>query len=251
MERKAIKARARASVQSNLIMAIGLFFIPVAIQMVVAMIFDRGGDSASVLATILNFILTTFISVGYAKAYLRLNRQQTGNLEDLLAGVTIWERSIQYGLWYWLFSIAWSILPVLIFTFSLGILGYVTFTGGNWTLFTVTMIMSSLALGLVSLFIQIRYGFAVYLLLEEPTLNPKACFTKSKTMVRGHYGELLRFYFSFFWWFVLTAVTFGLAAFFVIPYIMTAYAGVYDAFCQQGEQKAPISESVPQPTPVA
>ncbi|MGL4953028.1 MAG: DUF975 family protein [Culicoidibacterales bacterium] len=255
MERKLIKAHARSTVQKNLVMAVGLFLIPVAVQVVISTLFSFLGSFGGFLGSVFNFVLTAFVSIGYAQAYLRLNRQQNGALEDLLAGVSIWERSILYQVWYWFFSVAWTIIPtiIMILAFSLG--GFAFLSGGSGTLQVGTLIVAMIAsfsLSMLALFVQIRYGFAAYLLIEEPNLDPKACITRSKNMVKGHYWELICFYFSFIWWFLLSTVTFGIAGLFVIPYILTAYAGVYDSFREQElVAKAPIDERVPNPTPVS
>lgn len=253
MNRKQIKLHARQTVQKNLIMAAALFIIPVAIQGLVSTILGWLGDFGSFFAGIINFIITAFISVGYAKAFLRLSREGNGELTDLLHGTKKWERTLMLGLWYWLFTLAWTIVPTLIVVTTIGIVTVGSAAIESQALVGVAVIVTiigGIILSLIGFFIQIRYGFAAYLLIDEPTLDPKDCISQSKRMVSGHYGELIVFYLSFFGWFILSAFTFGIVGLFVVPYIFTAYAGVYDDFRKQ-EQKAPIevTPQVPNPTP--
>lgn len=252
MNRKQIKLQARKIVQSNIVMAAALFIIPVAIQGLVSTALGWLGGFGGFIAGLVTFVISAFTSVGYAKAFLRLSREGKGELNDLLHGVYTWERTILLGLWYWLFTVAWTLVPTVVIMVA-GIIAGVgaTSNGALAAVAIVIVLIAAIAISLLGFFIQIRYGFAAYLLIEEPTMNPKDCITESKRMVQGHYGELIVFYLSFFGWFILSAFTFGIVGLFAVPYIFTAYAGVYDNFRKraQGVTATTTTTQVPNPTP--
>lgn len=250
MKRKEIKQHARKNVQKNLIMAAVLLIVPVAIQTLVSAVFSSLGSFGSFIGGVASFALTAFISVGYASAYLRLHRSGEGQLADLLTGVRTWERSLLLGVWYWVFSFAWTIVPAVLLIGSVTFIVSVFFTSQTLTPGLLAFgLVTSLGLGFIGLFVQIRYGFAVYLLMEEPTMDPKTCISESKRMMQGRYMEMIQFYFSFFWWFFASAMSFGIVGLFVVPYILTAYAGVYDEF--RGQAVAVKATVVPNPTPIS
>ncbi|MGL4623983.1 MAG: DUF975 family protein [Culicoidibacterales bacterium] len=252
MNRKQIKLQARTTVQKNLVMAAALFIIPVAVQSLVSMALGWLGGFGGFLAGIVTFVISAFTSVGYAKGYLRLHREGKGELNDLIYGVNKWERTIMLGVWYWLFTLAWTLVPMVVIILASTIGGISAATTNNGLLASLAVLIvlvASIAISLLGFFIQIRYGFAAYLLIEEPTLDPKACISESKRMVQGHYRELIMFYLSFFGWFVLSAFTFGIVGLFAIPYIFTAYAGVYDDFRKRERGVTSTVTQVPNPTP--
>lgn len=67
-----------------------------------------------------------------------------------------------------------------------------------------------------------------YVLREEPELGGWESLERSKALMKGHKGELFVLLLSFFGWGLLTVVTFGLAAFYVHPYMKATMAGYYD-----------------------
>ena len=50
----------------------------------------------------------------------------------------------------------------------------------------------------------------------------------SKEMMKGYKWELFVLLFSFFWWYVLGVITFGLAYIYVIPYVEATVVNFYE-----------------------
>lgn len=72
--------------------------------------------------------------------------------------------------------------------------------------------------------------FSYQIMCEYPNLKPTEALKLSEKMVKGNKGELFWLDLSFFWWYCLTAVTFGLASIYVIPYVSTTQALYYENF---------------------
>ncbi|MCL2491965.1 MAG: DUF975 family protein [Coriobacteriia bacterium] len=94
-----------------------------------------------------------------------------------------------------------------------------------------------------------RYALAPYLLFEDPSKEINQVINESTTLMRGFKGQLFLFDLSFFWWWCLVAVTFGLAMIYVGPYFEVARAGAYRAIrylsSQRAGEGAPINSADP------
>ncbi|MFA6692579.1 MAG: DUF975 family protein [Acholeplasmataceae bacterium] len=73
----------------------------------------------------------------------------------------------------------------------------------------------------------LSYSMTAYLIAENPTIDPMDVIDKSQEMMRGHKLELFMLYFSFIGWYLLGIITFGLAIFYIIPYVQTSVANFY------------------------
>ena len=71
------------------------------------------------------------------------------------------------------------------------------------------------------------YAMAMYILAENPEMPALEAIDKSKEMMNGHKMELFVLYLSFIGWGLLCAVTFGIAAIWVIPYMNATMANFY------------------------
>ncbi|MDR3051781.1 MAG: DUF975 family protein [Oscillospiraceae bacterium] len=74
---------------------------------------------------------------------------------------------------------------------------------------------------------SLAYSMAPYILAQNPDLTARGALSESKRMMEGHKGDLFVLYLSFIPWFLLTCVTFGLAAIYVGPYVAATMANFY------------------------
>ncbi len=72
------------------------------------------------------------------------------------------------------------------------------------------------------------YAMTFYILADHPEMKPKDAITASRIMMDGHKFDLLVLELSFFWWYLLCGITFGLACLYVVPYVSAARAKFYD-----------------------
>jgi len=93
---------------------------------------------------------------------------------------------------------------------------------------TVKIFLWSLLFIVPGIIAAYRYAMAYYIYLENPDMGYTEITDASGTMMNGHKLDLFVFQFSFFWWYCLVAVTFGLAAFWVAPYVLIATTEFYN-----------------------
>ena len=72
------------------------------------------------------------------------------------------------------------------------------------------------------------YAMTNYILLDRPELGAADAITESRKMMDGHKMELFLLDLSFFGWYCLVALTFGIASLYVTPYHMGARAAFYE-----------------------
>lgn len=73
-----------------------------------------------------------------------------------------------------------------------------------------------------------EYIMIPYILAENPHIERKQAFALSKQMMRGNKWKTFVLQISFFWWYMLSAITLGiLDIFYVTPYVNTTMAELY------------------------
>ncbi len=72
-----------------------------------------------------------------------------------------------------------------------------------------------------------RYRMAFYILAESPELSPLDAIRISKNMTSGKKWSIFIFDLSFAGWFILSAITGGIAGIYAFPYYSTSMAALY------------------------
>lgn len=73
----------------------------------------------------------------------------------------------------------------------------------------------------------LSYSMSYYIYIDNPTLTPKECITKSKEMMKGYKAKLFRLQLSYIGWEILCVLTFGILTLWVEPKINTAVYTLY------------------------
>ena len=73
----------------------------------------------------------------------------------------------------------------------------------------------------------LSYSMSFYILAENKGMPALECIRRSKELTRGHKGELFVLHLSFFGWYLLESITFGIAGIYVTPYVRTTTANFY------------------------
>jgi uncharacterized membrane protein len=110
--------------------------------------------------------------------------------------------------------------------------------GGSFVAFLLSMIFTclwSLLLIIPGVIAQLRYSQAYFIMNDNPEISGSDAIKKSKEMMKGHKGELFVLLLSFFPWYLLGCVTFGLAFLWICPYIYQTLANYYE------ELKKPVA----------
>lgn len=80
---------------------------------------------------------------------------------------------------------------------------------------------------------SIEYRFVPYILAENSNLTPSEAISRSRELTRGHKMEIFVLGLSFFWWYLLGAITWGIGLFFINPYIEATYARLYNVLSKK------------------
>ena len=109
-----------------------------------------------------------------------------------------------------------------------------------WSAFKVTFLVGlftwlwSLLFVIPGIIKGIAYSQAMYILAENPEIGAREAINRSKAMMDGHKMEYFVLMLSFIGWYLLSAITFGIASIWAIPYICAAQANFYNSI------KAPV-----------
>ena len=207
MNRADIKAAAREQIKGNLWIIFGIIMIISIITELTSLLTQgingillEGGMSdatvfiASVLAFVINIFVAAPFEISLAKLFLNISERIRPKISD-----TFW------GFNYAIKSVT-AILRMFVFI-------------GLWMLlFIIPGIIMSYA-----------YMMTPYIIAENPNVSAKAAMKKSMQMMKGHKWELFVLQLSFIGWGVLTVLTFGILAIYVIPYMEASVANFYQS----------------------
>ncbi len=103
-----------------------------------------------------------------------------------------------------------------------------------WSAFKVTFLVGlftflwSLLFFIPGIVKAYSYSMSMYVLAENKGKPALECINESKKMTNGHKMELFVLYLSFIGWGFLCAITFGIAAIWVVPYMQATLANAYN-----------------------
>ncbi len=162
------------------------------------------GDSQAMLAigmliptlllSLVASVVVSFLELGYAGYTLRVINRQPAGISDLFAYARLFLKAWGLGIMIGIFVSLWSLL------------------------FWIPGIIAAY-----------RYSQAYYILAENPDMGIMECIRESKAMMVGHKMDKFILDLSFIPWYLLTAVTCGLAALYVSPYTEITNAAFYNS----------------------
>lgn len=152
-----------------------------------------GALSYIYIGAIALFIIMGPLTLGMAMVSLRVMRDRDIKIDVLFGGFKDMSRSFVLYILIDIFTALWSLL------------------------FVIPGIIMSYA-----------YSMSYYILADHPTMTPNEARKKSIEIMRGNKWRLFCLHFSFIGWLLLSALTFGILEFWVIPYMETAQAAFYE-----------------------
>ena len=180
INRKELKAAAKAQIKGN----VGTFF---GLSIVLGLIL-----SVSAITFVGPFVLLGPLALGLSMFAIEVVRTNKGNFGTGFNGFKQFGAAFVAALLMTLFTSLWALL----FVFP----------------------------AYIAIF---RYSMTFFIIADEPELSGSAAIKKSKEMMKGHKWELFVLLFSFFWWYILGIITFGLAYIYIIPYIEATVVNFY------------------------
>ena len=167
----------------------------------------RGNWGTAILVLLLNWMLLSAatgvmvigkliimgtLETGVALIYLKLSYREPAEIGDLFQPFQNFVNTFFAGFLSTIFTFLWSLL------------------------FVIPGIVKALA-----------YSQVYYILCDHPEYTGREAIDASQEMMRGHKGELFLLQLSFFGWFLLSALTFGLLMFYVMPYYQSTLTEYY------------------------
>ena len=149
--------------------------------------------AASAYIPFATIILMGSLSVGLAIVMIGIVRGTAVEFKDLFGGFNNFGTTCLAGVLVSLFTALWSLLFVIP-----GIVKYYS------------------------------YSMTFYILADHPEMSATEAIDASRKMMDGHKMDLFILQLSFFWWYLLCGITFGLAYIYVAPYVSAATAKFYD-----------------------
>ena len=175
---------------------IGILFV---MMLIVGVI---GGACAfiPVLGPIGTLIITSAFEISLCMIYLKLAKNEEISIGDLFNGFNITGRAVWLSIITYIFTFLWSLLFIIP--------------------------------GIIKVF---SYAMAPYILADNPELTANEALTKSKEIMDGHKFDLFVLQLSFFWWYILGAITFGIAYIYVVPYVSATTTNFYNSIKDREE----------------
>ncbi len=138
------------------------------------------------------FILSSIVTVGYAKFNLNVVDGLNLSVDTLFSYISEWKRMIAANFLQTVYIFLWTCL------------------------FIVPGIVASY-----------RYSMTKYILAEDATISAGEAIARSKEMMKGNKWRLFCLGFSFIGWSLLSALTFGIGNLWLTPYRRAAEAAFY------------------------
>ena len=169
------------------------------------------------------------LAYGSSKFFLCTQRNQDANFEMLGDGFNRYGKTFLTGLALMLFMFLWSlviIVPQIIFSVCLA-----------WIRMDMaqTIVPSILALVCAAIMAimcwlpivkSLSYSLTFYVMVDF-NLSGTEAISKSVELMKGHKAKLFRLGLSFFGWYLLSSLTFGIGAIFLAPYVEATVAEFY------------------------
>ena len=180
------------------------------------------------LYTILSFIIIAIclpLSYGITFAFMKLKRNQEVKVFDFIS------------LGFNNFIKAWKIYFVcffkLLIPIFIGVLALTLYIIGitQNDIYSYLIIVSAIV-ALISMFysyvVILSLSITINIAYDEPTLTARETVQKSQLLMKGNKGNFFLLSLSFIGWFILCALTFGIASFWVIPYMQMSFVCFYE-----------------------
>lgn len=169
------------------------------------------------------------LAYGSSKFFLCTQRNQDANFEMLGDGFNRYGKTFLTGLALMLFMFLWSlviIVPQIIFSVCL-----------VWIRMDMaqTIVPSILALTCCAIMLimcwlpivkSLSYRMTFYVMVDF-NLSGRKAISKSVELMKGYKAKLFRLGLSFFGWYLLSSLTFGIGAIFLAPYVEATVAEFY------------------------
>lgn len=169
------------------------------------------------------------MNYGSAKFFLYAQRGKKVDIDMIGDGFTSYGKTFLTGLLLVVFIFLWSLIvyiPLIIFSVSASIVrSGVEQTNLPFQLMLVFGFLSAITVW-IPLIKSFSYSLTFYVMVDF-NLSGTEAISKSVELMKGHKAKLFRLGLSFFGWYLLSSLTFGIGAIFLAPYVEATVAEFY------------------------
>jgi uncharacterized membrane protein len=190
MDRKEVKAQAKLQIKPHIKNLCLITLIYLCITFVAELVLGNIPVLGSVAVGV---VITPALTLGFYKVFLRLGDGIEPQIADIFSG----------------FEDFWSAFKVQFLA----------------SVFTFLWMLLLIIPGIIKAY---SYSMAHYILAENPGMSARECISRSKKMMEGHKMEAFILGLSFIGWFLLGAVTLGIAYLWIMPYMQMTMVNFYN-----------------------
>ena len=183
---------------------IGILFL---IFLIISII-SAGCSIVPIVGWFATIIIMPAFEISLCMIYLNLAKKEEISVGDVFKGFTITGKAVWLYIITGIFTFLWSLL------------------------FVIPGIIKSYS-----------YSMAPFILAENNDLTAREALSKSKEIMNGHKFDLFVLQLSFFWWYMLEIITFGIASIYVVPYVLAATTNFYNKIKEQKIEAEVIEEN--------
>ena len=168
---------------------IGILFL---IFLIIAMI-GVGSSFVPIVGWFATIIIMPAFNISLCMIFLNLAKKEDISVGDVFKGFNITGKAVWLSIITNFFVFLWSLLLVIP--------------------------------GIIKAF---SYSMAPFILADNPELTAREALSESKRIMDGHKFDLFVLQLSFFWWYLLGAISFGIAYIYVVPYFEATITNFYN-----------------------
>ena len=169
------------------------------------------------------------LAYGSSKFFLYAQRGKKVDIDMIGDGFTSYGKTFLTGLLLVVFIFLWSLvvyIPLIIFSVSASIVrSGVEQTNLPFQLMLVFGFLSAITVW-IPLIKSFSYSMTFYVMVDF-NLSGRKAISKSVELMKGYKAKLFRLGLSFFGWYLLSSLTFGIGAIFLAPYVQATVAEFY------------------------
>ena len=169
------------------------------------------------------------LAYGSSKFFLCTQRNQDANFEMLGDGFNRYGKTFLTGLALTLFMFLWSLVIIVPQIISAVCLAWIRMDMAQTIVPSILALVCAAIMAIMCwlpIVKSLSYSMTFYVMVDF-NLSDRKAISKSVELMKGYKAKLFRLGLSFFGWYLLSSLTFGIGAIFLAPYVEATVAEFY------------------------
>lgn len=169
------------------------------------------------------------LAYGSSKFFLCTQRNQDANFEMLGDGFNRYGKTFLTGLALMLFMFLWSLVIIVPQIISAVCLAWIRMDMAQTIVPSILALVCAAIMAIMCwlpIVKSLSYSMTFYVMVDF-NLSGTEAISKSVELMKGYKAKLFRLGLSFFGWYLLSSLTFGIGAIFLAPYVQATVAEFY------------------------